>query len=130
MENQPNPSDTEIFDEISESLREIKLWARLIGFPAAKATLETVLNTDEKKVVYHLCDGNRNAKEIAALSGVNVRFVSEWGQAWEAIGILMQSKSKSVKGRRQKVFELSNFGMSIPSKMTKIEEVSTNEFVA
>lgn len=127
MKNNLSPNDFDVLGDIAESLREIKQWTRLIGFPAAKTTLEAVLSSDEKKLVYHLCDGNRSAKEIAALSGVNIRFISEWGQAWEAIGILTQSKSISVKGRRQKLFELFDFGISIPSKFIKQEEVNSNE---
>ncbi|MGA7195125.1 MAG: hypothetical protein WBW94_16000 [Anaerolineales bacterium] len=125
--NNLNTNELDILSEIAKSLQEINQWVRLIGFPAAKTTLENVLDTDEKKIVYHLCDGNRGAKEIATQSGVNIRYVSEWGQAWEVIGILAQSKTTSVKGRRQKLFELSDFGISIPNKLIKQVEVSTDE---
>ncbi len=129
MENPQNSNNYEILGLIAEALNEIKQWSRLIGFPAAKVALETALNTEEKKIVYHLSNGNRSTKEIASLSGVNIRYVSEWGQSWEAIGILMQSKSTTVKGRRQKLFELSDFGIPIPSKFLKQEEVNKNEHV-
>ncbi|SRR5258706_12016601 len=117
-------NNQEVLINIDQSLQEIKQWIRLIGFPAAKTTLETTLSSQEKKIVYHLSNGQRSSKEIASLSGVNIRYVSEWSQFWEAIGILTQSKSTNVKGRRQKVFELSDFGISIPSKYIKLEEVN------
>jgi hypothetical protein len=129
MRSNLNTNDLDVLSEIAESLRELNQWARLIGFPAAKKTLETLLDSDEKKIVYHLCDGNRGAKEISVLSGVNIRYVSEWGQSWEAIGILRQSRSTTVKGRREKLFELSDFGISLPSKLIKQEEVNRNEHV-
>ena len=127
--NNLNSNELDILGEIVASLRELNQWARLISFPAAKTTLETVLDTDEKRTVYHLCDGNRSAKEIATQSGVNIRYISEWGQAWEAIGILTQSKVANVKGRRQKLFDLSDFGIVVPNKFMKHTEEIRDEHI-
>ena len=79
-----------------------------------KQTLETVLDSNEKRLVYHLTDGQRSVAEIQKLTGVNVRYISEWGQEWERIGIAGPSRVSSVRGRRQRAFDLADFGLEIP----------------
>lgn len=105
-----------LLHEINDSLRELVTWTRVTGYPVVKQTLETVLDSDEKRLVYHLTDGQRGVKEIQRLTGVNVRFISEWGQEWERIGIAIPSRASEIKGRRQKVFDLAAFGISAPDQ--------------
>lgn len=105
-----------LLQEITESLRELVTWTRVTGYPTVKQTLETVLDLDEKRLVYHLTDGQRGVKEIQRLTGVNVRFISEWGQEWESIGIVEQSHVSKIKGRRQKAFSLATFGIPVPGQ--------------
>ena len=103
-----------LLQEIVDSLRELVTWARVIGYPTVKQTLDTILDSDEKRLVYHLTDGQRGVKEIQRLTGVNVRYISEWGQEWERIGIVGPSRVSSIRGRRQRVFDLADFGFEIP----------------
>ena len=99
---------------IADSLRELVAWTRVIAYPTVKQTLETVLDSDEKRLVYHLTDGQRGVKEIQRLTSVNARYISEWGQEWERIGIVGRSRVSSVGGRRQRAFDLTGFGLEIP----------------
>jgi len=103
-----------LLQEIVDSLRELVTWTRVLGYPTVKQTLETVLDSDEKRLVYHLTDGQRGVKEIQRLTGVNVRYISEWGQEWERIGIVGPSRVSSIRGRRQRAFDLADFGFEIP----------------
>lgn len=103
-----------LLQEITESLRELVAWARVTGYPTVKQTLETILDSDEKRLVYHLTDGQRGVKEIQRLTGVNARYISEWGQEWERIGIVGPSRVSSIRGRRQRAFDLADFGLEIP----------------
>lgn len=103
-----------LLQEIAGSLRELVTWARVTGYPTVKQTLETVLDSDEKRLVYHLTDGHRSIKEIQRLTGVNARYISEWGQEWDRIGIVGPSRVSSIRGRRQRAFDLADFGLEIP----------------
>ena len=110
-----------LFQEIAESLHELVTWMRGIGYPTVKQILETVLDSDEKRLVYHLTDGQRTIAEVQKLTGVNARFISEWGQEWERIGIAEQSYVSKTRGRRQRVFDLAAFGISIPDQAVSNE---------
>lgn len=103
-----------LLQEIAGSLRELVTWARVTGYPTVKQTLETVLDSDEKRLVYHLTGGQRSIKEIQRLTGVNARYISEWGQEWDRIGIVGPSRVSSIRGRRQRAFDLADFGLEIP----------------
>ncbi len=102
-----------VLGEIARSLRELVTWTRVMGYSAVREMLETALDSDEKQLVYHLTDGRRSVKESQELTGVNVRHISEWGQEWESMGIAESSRASSVKGRRQRVFNLTDFGFQI-----------------
>jgi hypothetical protein len=106
-----------LLQEIASLLRELVAWTRVTAYSTVKQMLETTLDTDEKRLVYHLTNGQRSVKEIQKLTSVNVRFISEWGQEWETIGIAEQSRESNIKGRRQKVFDLAAFGISVPDKI-------------
>jgi len=103
-----------LLQEIAGSLRELVTWTRVIGYPTIKQTLETILDSDEKRLVYHLTDGQRSIKEIQRLTGVNVRYISEWGQEWDRMGIAGPSRVSSIRKRRQRAFDLADFGFEIP----------------
>ena len=90
-----------VLQQIANTMRELLLWARVMGYPAVKRILESVLDTDEKSLVYQL-------------TGINMRNISEWGQEWERIGIAEPSRVSVIKGRRQRVFDLKDFGFQIP----------------
>lgn len=115
-ESNENQDQLALLRELVESLREIVAWARVAGYPVAKHALTTALDSDEKRLVYHLTDGRRSVKEIEELSGVNVRYISEWGREWEKMGIVEPSRISRIKGRRQKVFDLDAFALRIPDQ--------------
>ena len=105
----------ELLQEIAISLRELTAWTKVIGRESVRRILEEVLDSDEKRRVYQSMDGQSGVAEIQERTGVNVRFISEWGQEWEAIGIARQSRRSKVRGRRERVFDLDTFGVSISS---------------
>ena len=107
-----------MLQEMTELLHELKTWTRVLGYTVVKQTLETVLDSDGKKLVYQFSDGRRSHAEISDLADVNIRFVSEWGQEWERIGIVSPSRVSSVKGRRQRAFDLADFGFDTKATAT------------
>jgi len=110
-----------LLQEIAGSLRELVTWTRIIGYPTVKQMLETVLDSNEKRLVYHLTDGRRSVAEVQNLTGVNARFISEWGREWEKFGIVEQSRISKIKGRRQKLFDLAVFGIPVPDQIVSDE---------
>jgi hypothetical protein len=115
-------SQLALLQEIAESLHELVSWTRIIGYKTVKEMLESLLDTDEKRLVYYWTDGQRSVTEVQKMTGVNARFISEWGQEWERVGIVEQSRLSKIKGRRQRVFDLTAFGISGPD-----QAVSNNE---
>lgn len=100
--------------DIADTLHELLAWTRATGHSQVRETLEAALETDDKRLVYQLMDGRRGVAEIQKLSNVNVRYISEWGQEWERTGIVVASRRSSVKGRRERAFELGDFGIAAP----------------
>lgn len=105
---------TQLLQRIAVSLEELVTLARISNFALVKQVLETALNTEQKRLVYDLLDGTKTVAEVQKLSGVNSRFISEWGQEWEKLGLAQSNEVAGKKGRRQRSFDISMFGMSIP----------------
>ncbi len=115
-----------VLEEIAASLREVLLLTRVVAYPSVKQTLETLLDSPEKRRVYDATDGQRSTAQIQELSRVNTRFVSEWGQEWEKMGIVVQSRTSDIKGRREKLFDLALFGLA-PAKVEAAKEPEDQE---
>jgi hypothetical protein len=99
-------NDSLLYYELLSTAKEIKSLLQLLAWPRIKEVLEHALNTDEKRLVYVLMDGIKTVTQIQELANVNSRFISEWGQEWEKIGIVESSK---IKGRRKSVYSLQDF---------------------
>jgi hypothetical protein len=110
-----------LLENISISLQEITKIFRVVSQPVIKDVLEKALNTCEKRLVYNNMDGEKTVAAIHELTGVNARFISEWGQEWEKLGIVETDSNASVRGRRRKLFDLSLYGISI-NEIAKSEE--------
>jgi len=99
--------------ELVEICKEILMWVKFSNIGRVKEVLETVLNSPQKKITYHLSDGIRNRTNIGKLAGVHGTTVSDWWQSWYKIGI---AKPIGVQrgNRGKKVFDLSDFAIVIP----------------
>ncbi len=108
-----------ILENIASSLRELVKFSRVVSQPKIKEVLKTTLNTKEKINVYNFMDGEKSVSAIQKSTGVNVRFISEWGQEWEKLGIVEPSSSSNVRGRRRKLFDLTMYGITIDNVTNK-----------
>lgn len=106
-----NVTQLQVLLQIASYLQELVNLTRVMSYPTIKEILETALDTDQKRLVYDLLDGDKKMVTIQQLSGVNISNISQWGQEWEKIGIV---EPGTRKGRRRKCFELSMFGLSAP----------------
>ena len=113
-ETTERPVEITVLQDIAASLRELVTWTRVMAYPSVKELLETTLDSDEKRLVYHLLDGERTTRQIQDESGVNIRYVSEWGQDWERVGLARVTRVSSRRKRRRRLFDLADFGIDIP----------------
>lgn len=104
--------DPNKIDRIIELLEELLKWQRLTSFDKVRSRLESVLDSDKKKAIYELSDGQTTIQEICDAVGVSsTAIVHGYWSEWEAIGIVEEAERK---GRREKVFSLADFGIEVP----------------
>ena len=110
-------------NEQTKLLREILKWIKFAGMREVKSTLVSALDTEQKRLVYHLSDGSRGTVEIAKLAGIGSnRTVADMWEVWLKLGL---GESIPVKGgtRFKRSFDLEDFGIEVPrAKESEKEE--------
>lgn len=109
-------------DEQTRLLKEILKWIKFAGMKEVKGTLSSVIDSDQKKVVYQLSDGTRGTVEIAKLAGIGSnRTVADMWQIWLKFGL---GESIPVKGgmRFKRSFDLTDFGIEVPLIKAGVEK--------
>jgi len=104
-----------------ELLEEMLKWIKFAGLKEVKNTLGSVLDTEQKRLVYHLSDGARGTVEISKLAGIgSTKTVFDMWQAWLKLSL---GESLPVKGgsRFKRSFDLEDFGIEIP-RMKEVEK--------
>lgn len=102
-------------NEQIQLLREILKWIRFAGMKGVKETLGSVLDTDQKKLVYQLSDGSRGIVEIGKATGIrSTATISKYWKSWLKMGL---GENISVKGgeRFKRDFDLEDLGFELPS---------------
>jgi hypothetical protein len=97
-----------------EVLKEILKWIKFSGVKQVKATLEEILDTDQKKLAYQLSDRTRTTREVAGLAGFGSKTtVADMWKAWYRLGL---GETISVRGgdRFMRSFDLTDFGIPVP----------------
>jgi hypothetical protein len=119
---------TEKADEQIALLRDILKWIKFTGMKEVRTVLMSILDTEQKRLVYHLSDGNDGSVEIAKTASVGDSTVRRYWESWARTGIV---ESISVRGglRYRKLFELEDFGFSIPQNkvVAKGEETKVDQ---
>lgn len=110
---------------IEELLSEILKWIKFAGAKEVREVLASTLDTDQKRVIYHLSDGNRGSVEIANLAKTSDRTVRRHWESWVRTGIVDSLKVRGGE-RYKKSFELEDFGIRVPDVQTaKLENDTT-----
>jgi len=110
-------------DIMIELLQEMLKWTKFAGMKEVKNTLASVMDSEQKRLVYHLSDGTRGTVEIAKLARIgSTQTVFAMWQAWLRLGL---GESIPVKGgsRFKRSFDLEDFGIEVP----QIKEVEKEE---
>ncbi len=100
--------------EQTKILREILKWVKFSGMKEVKDILKDNLNTEQRKLVYHLSDGTRGTVEIAKTVNVGSnKTISDMWQTWLKQGL---GESIPVKGgaRFKRSFDLEELGIQMP----------------
>ncbi|MGA2934073.1 MAG: hypothetical protein ABSD81_02840 [Methanomicrobiales archaeon] len=88
-----------------------------------RGVLESTLDTETKRMIYHLSDGKRGSVEIAGLSKTSDSTVRRYWASWAKLGI---AESFKVRGgdRYKKSFDLEDFGIPVPELPIDAEPAS------
>lgn len=117
---------SEIEDKKIEILQEILHWMRFLGLKEVKEILAKELDTDKKKLIYHLSDGERGSTEIGKIAKVAHRTVSDYWASWAPLRIVEPIRVQG-GGRYKKVFELEDFGIPIPESNGNATKTQSDE---
>lgn len=100
-------------DQIVDLLKEILKWIRFSNIREVRTVLMSILNTEQKRLIYELSDGKRGSIEIGKTTKVGASTVRRYWQSWARLGIMEPVK---VRGglRYKRTFELEDFGFTIP----------------
>lgn len=109
-------------DEQTQLLREILKWVKFAGMKEVKEVLNSVLDTDQKKLVYQLSDGSKGMIEVGETAGIaSTSTISKYWKTWLKLGL---GENLSVKGgeRFKRAFDLEDFGIEVPQVRIGIGE--------
>jgi len=100
-------------EQIIELLKEILKWIKFTGVREVRTVLMSILDTEQKRLIYHLSDGENGSVEIGKVANVSDRTVRRYWESWARLGIVEPIR---VRGglRYKKSFELEDFGFTIP----------------
>lgn len=102
-------------NEQTQLLREILKWIKFAGMKEVKDVLNSVLDTDQKKLVYQLSDGSKGIVEIGKVAGIaSTETIFRYWKSWLKMRL---GENVSVKGgnRFKRAFDLEDFGFELPS---------------
>ena len=101
-------------EEQIKILREILKWIKFSGIREVRSILMNILDTEEKRLIYHLSNGENGSVEIGRRVGVSHVTVTRYWKSWTRLGIVDPIR---VQGglRYKRLFELNDFGFSMPA---------------
>ena len=92
------------------TIQELLRWTKVSSYNNIKNLLESILDSETKKIIYCLSNGENNQDKIIAKGKVTAWSISKYWNEWEKLGI-----GESIPVRRGKRFKasfnLSNFGL-------------------
>lgn len=108
-------------EEVTDILREILKWIKFSGMKEVKSVLLSVLDSEQKKLAYHLSDGTKATREIGEVVGIHFTTVAGYWKSWLKLGL---GENIAVRGgqRFQRSFDLEDLGIEIPSPKRFIPE--------
>lgn len=114
-------------ERTNELLEEMLRWIKFAGAREVRTVLMSILDTEQKRLIYHLSDGEHGSVEIGKAANVSDRTVRRYWESWVRLGIV---EPLGVRGgvRYKKFFELEDFGFTIPQIKTKTTDIKSGSF--
>ncbi|MEE9224138.1 MAG: hypothetical protein V3U51_05255 [Thermoplasmata archaeon] len=112
-----------------EVMEDILKWTRFQGALKAREVLQSTLESDQEKLIYHHSDGN-TSREVAKIVGVTRATVTKAWKHWNTFGIVESVRVKGGGHRYVRVFDLQDFGIPMPprgSRKTITKELDSPE---
>jgi predicted HTH transcriptional regulator len=78
-----------------ESLYQISRFLKLIAGSVAIQQTERIASTEDRKVIWFLCEGDLTRDEIASKSGIKKRTIDYFVDECKNLGLLEEEKEKS-----------------------------------
>jgi len=113
-------------EEIKNILKEMLKWTKFQGMQEVKQVLETALDTDTKKLIYELSNGDSSPK-IAKTARVDPTTVRDYWKDWTILGIA--EIHPDYRKRCRKVFSLKEVGIEVPEAKKSAETKEETETV-
>lgn len=76
-----------------EVLKDIRKWLRFLGVSELDRSLHTILDTEDKRKINDLADGDTSQTDIIDKTGVPRSTVSKWLREWKKLGIVKKNGS-------------------------------------
>ena len=97
-------------NEQTEILREMLKWIKVSSYREVKDFLNSILDTDTKKIIYQHSDGNRKRSEVVKSAESSAGAVFNCWKEWKKLGI---GETVNVPGgdRFKRTFDLADFGL-------------------
>ncbi len=114
-------TDSKLNQAILDTLKDLLKWTKITAYGDVKKILESTLDSEIKRTIYYLSDGENNQDDIVDKGNVGAGTVSKYWKEWEKIGI---GESIPVKRgtRFKRIFALEDFGIEIPKIELKKKE--------
>jgi len=114
-------------EQMIELLQEMLKWIKFAGAREVRTVLMNILDTEQKRLIYHLSDGERGSVEIGKAANVSDRTVRRYWDSWARLGIV---EPLGVRGgvRYKKSFELEDFGFTVPQIKTNTTAKKSGSF--
>lgn len=103
--------------EIAITLKELLKWTKFAGIKEVKSVLLSALDTEAKKIIYYLSDGDTSSAEIAGAANVSDWTVRNYWKSWNKLGIVEALQVGSGQ-RYKKAFDIEEFGIELPKIAT------------
>jgi len=102
-------------NEILLTLQELLKWTKASSYRAVKDSLNSILDTETKKLIYQFSDGTLGSTEVVRKAKSSSQTVSDCWKMWKKSGI---GETIKVTGgeRFKRIFDLDDFDLLPKSK--------------
>ena len=95
-------------NETNDILSEILKWQKLHGMSIVRNLMPELVDSEKKRAVYELTDGENTQGAISIKAGVATGTVSNWWTQWHSHGLLTKAGARYQKNISLQELSLTN----------------------